>query len=81
MEISIIVMTVVGISTSLISFLLGIIYGRNTAYKTIDTYQTADTLDGRLSLGDRYGIRSNYGHTYKKGSRRGGEGGQGLADE
>ena len=44
MDISIIAMTVVGLSTSLISFLLGTIYGRNTAYKTVKTFETADTV-------------------------------------
>ena len=53
MEISIIAMAVVGMSTSLICFLLGTIYGRNTAYKTIRTYQTADTLTGMSSIKDR----------------------------
>ena len=52
MDISIIAMTVVGVSTSLISFLLGTIHGRNTAYKTIRTYQTADTVSSMSSVKD-----------------------------
>ena len=50
MEIGTIAMIVAGVSTNLISFLLGIINGRNTAYKTIRTYQTADTLAGIPSV-------------------------------
>jgi len=79
MDISIIAMTVVGLSTSLISFLLGTIYGRNTAYKTISTYQAADMQDGaRPSLGDQYRAHRELGRAYRKGLQRGGEG---LADE
>jgi len=43
MDISIIAMTVAGISTNLICFLFGMIAGRNSAYKTIRTFETADT--------------------------------------
>ena len=79
MEISIIVMTIVGISTSLISFLLGTIYGRNTAYETIRTYQAADTQDTPAIVNSR--ILGERLHYYGKGRRRGGEPGVGLADE
>ena len=52
MDISIIAMTVVGISTNLICFLLGMIYGRNTAYKTVRTFETADTVSSMPSVKD-----------------------------
>jgi len=60
MDISIIAMTVVGISTSLISFLLGIIYGRNTAYKTISTYQAAETQDMSTAKERLQSLREQY---------------------
>jgi len=50
MDISIIAMTVVGISTNLICFLLGMISGRNTAYKTVRTFETADTVSSMPSV-------------------------------
>ena len=72
MDISIIAMTVIGISTSLISFLLGTIYGRNTAYKAVRTLQTADTqnmfkISPGQAMADRYrAFRSGFKHGSKK---------------
>ena len=36
-------MIIVGASCNIISFLFGVILGRNTAYKAVRTFETADT--------------------------------------
>ena len=53
MEINTIALLVAGISTNLICLLLGTIYGRNTAYKTVRTFETADTVSSMPSVKDR----------------------------
>jgi hypothetical protein len=43
MQSIIFVLIVLGLTLGLACFFLGVIYGRNTAYETVKTFQTADT--------------------------------------
>ena len=40
----------IGVATNLISFLFGMIAGRNTAYKTVRTFAIADTVSDMSSV-------------------------------
>jgi len=45
-----IAMIVVGVCTNLTCFLFGMIAGRNTAYKTVRTFEVADTVSSMSSV-------------------------------
>ena len=45
-----IAMIAIGVATNLTCFLFGMIAGRNSAYKTVRTYETADTVQDMSSI-------------------------------
>ena len=61
MDVVTIAMIILGITTNLICFLFGMIAGRNSAYKTVRTYETFETAD---TMHDVPGINTFPGETY-----------------
>ena len=43
-------MIAIGVATNLLCFLFGMIAGRNSAYKTIRTYEVADTVQDMSNI-------------------------------
>tara|TARA_Y100000034_G_C6802903_1_gene360288 strand:- start:117 stop:350 length:234 start_codon:yes stop_codon:yes gene_type:complete len=62
----------IGLATNLLSFLFGMLVGRNTAYKTARTFQIADTqnmfkISPGQAMADRYrAFKSGFKHASKK---------------
>jgi len=45
-----IAMITIGVATNLTCFLFGMLAGRNSAYKTVRTFETADTVQDTASI-------------------------------
>ena len=63
-------MIVVGIATNLTSFLFGMLAGRNTAYKTVKTFGTADTAHDMFKISPGQAMADRY-RAFTSGYRQG----------
>ena len=50
METVTLAMIAIGVATNLLCFLFGMIAGRNSAYKTVRTYEIADTVQDMSNI-------------------------------